>query len=1045
MSWEIVEEGDGVIAKFSQINLLMHKKQLIVFGGLVTAILVSLVLGYFGSTFGNRASVEQERPMDQLVGILYGRFDQRQPGFGITDYPGHTEAHVPKSYAKILLAELERNRNGMRPDLPNLGPAAGRWLLDNADLDNDGVVGWGVPIAWDAYGDGSENPADTTYTISTAIVVDALLDWMEQDPRSPGSEILSMVEAALRPFSDPEMRSPSGLAPYSFVSSDMQYDTFNPAAYLAGQLQRFSRITKDAGLADGLRVAADATVQALIAHRKVNPKTGSWYWHYSVQEDVTNDLPHASYIVHGLSEYARFGGAFADELDIEAAVDHLNEFEQEPTNEFMGYIRGWPLLQENIDRAARTYDIGMAMSLICELDQTSQLPQRLARELEKYRTKEGAYLKYPVGSDFVEPIVVNEYDAYLYQGAVACATLESRQLQSDAISVRLSDKASFRTRPNSTENSIPFVRPFSGKGVVTALDTPPSFVASSDKATLHFSASELPLAVFEVEGSHLSVVRTMPDDGLNLKQLAPNGLVIATLPLAVSAGTQPMLRAARMHDDVLSIILYDNVEQRNFLAQYKLELGSIVEIMKPLALPLLLDPAGGTYEMIPWVDILSFEGSLHIVGGTLNAQLTSGGIVEERWPDCLKVIEAVATSKGPAILCLAPESADVPYVILAPDGIDVPELEIGAVPYKLEFSDGRLIVKHAHNTDNYREMLVYDLERVQQNGWLEFGISNTEGRIPWSQIYYLNGFLDLLYVAERNEKIAEVMETLAPEVRHRLDLEISLVDQHWTEGRYATRAFTVDRSLSLFAVQTSRLLLLMNRYLQEQSSPISISGYRPLVRAVHCLENHIEVLAYGEEPAHWLSGEGANLKWPKGSKFYFDGVAVPYNHQNEWAYSVLRTPAVAECPDAARAATDIIELFQRRIAPNGNMPNSGTWDYWWGTAYDGWKPDDRVSENMVEYHGDHIKAWISFRSIDAMSNLAASDRLPARVRENLIASTRNLVSAGKLYPFVNFELTQHEESAVLFRSVALRYARMNSAWDLQSAVWAYLALVNDSD
>lgn len=30
----------------------------------------------------------------------------------------------------------------------------------------------------------------------------------------------------------------------------------------------------------------------------------------------------------------------------------------------------------------------------------------------------------------------------------------------------------------------------------------------------------------------------------------------------------------------------------------------------------------------------------------------------------------------------------------------------------------------------------------------------------------------------------------------------------------------------------------------------------------------------------------AHLRWPYGSAFYFDGLAVPYKHQNEWAYAM---------------------------------------------------------------------------------------------------------------------------------------------------------------
>src|SRR5262245_40059249 len=89
---------------------------------------------------------------------LYARLREllsvERSGYGATDYPGNLEEHIPKAYAAVLMAEVNRARmtGGV---LSPQGIAAGKWLLDNADLNGDGVVGWGIPIAWDAYGDGT--------------------------------------------------------------------------------------------------------------------------------------------------------------------------------------------------------------------------------------------------------------------------------------------------------------------------------------------------------------------------------------------------------------------------------------------------------------------------------------------------------------------------------------------------------------------------------------------------------------------------------------------------------------------------------------------------------------------------------------------------------------------------------------------------------------------------------------------------------------------------------------------------------------------------
>ena len=115
---------------------------------------------------------------------LRTKLDTAYPARGITDYTGGHVGDVPKGYAMVLLAELTYRRRHRDHPL-TLARTAGSWLLHHRDENRDGVIGWGVPAAWDAYGDGSTNPANTEYTISTAIVVDALLDWLERTVAAP--------------------------------------------------------------------------------------------------------------------------------------------------------------------------------------------------------------------------------------------------------------------------------------------------------------------------------------------------------------------------------------------------------------------------------------------------------------------------------------------------------------------------------------------------------------------------------------------------------------------------------------------------------------------------------------------------------------------------------------------------------------------------------------------------------------------------------------------------------------------------------------------
>ena len=77
----------------------------------------------------------------------------------------------------------------------------GEWLLGNTDID-----GWmaymasawltlGMPLEME-----SVNPPHNEYTITTAIAVKGLLDWLDADPDAPQEKIKSTVSLLLAPY-----------------------------------------------------------------------------------------------------------------------------------------------------------------------------------------------------------------------------------------------------------------------------------------------------------------------------------------------------------------------------------------------------------------------------------------------------------------------------------------------------------------------------------------------------------------------------------------------------------------------------------------------------------------------------------------------------------------------------------------------------------------------------------------------------------------------------------------------------------------------------
>ena len=69
----------------------------------------------------------------------------------------------------------------------------------------------------------------------------------------------------------------------------------------------------------------------------------------------------------------------------------------------------------------------------------------------------------------------------------------------------------------------------------------------------------------------------------------------------------------------------------------------------------------------------------------------------------------------------------------------------GGIPYCLHWDEsGAWGVNRAVTYEDRLMMLQHDVESIRGTGILDLGVDNREGRIAWSQVYYLNGFIDLI-------------------------------------------------------------------------------------------------------------------------------------------------------------------------------------------------------------------------------------------------------------------------------------------------------------
>lgn len=557
---------------------------------------------------------------------------------------------------------------------------------------------------------------------------------------------------------------------------------------------------------------------------------------------------------------------------------------------------------------------------------------------------------------------------------------------------------------------------------------------------ISFPFPGVPVDLKVINGEYNFSFRKMFDGELFRLTYDKSGVLLREQKIDIRGVDFPIFRASAVSNGGLYWVIYDNSKRKNYLIDvdhYQDASGLKVE------LPTFYPPAGGTYEMEPPVFFTGDgDGGFQLIAGALHARIKNGNVEGSRLADCETVVETLFTPNGPVVLCRAQEGKSSPYFLSVIDKNHLEYLDMAeGIPWRLRAQeDGGFSVSRARSEKDTLEMFLWDLRNSQQSGLMEFGVNNVEGRIPWSQIYYLNGLMDLLLLVDLHQNAHVVFSGVSGDLLSRVILEVQSLDDLLEKDKgFHTKGFTHDRSLALFAVQTSRLLLLFDRYTEELPGAPQLKNIEKLRRMVAGLDGHIDQLAHEGEEAVWMKKGTAHLRWPKCSAFYFDGMAVPFNHQNEWAYSLFnaaRVRGVNTDTPSLDSQRDIIEFFMERLGRKGGFPSKEGWHYWYGHAYDGWKKEDDLSCNMKSYPGDHGLAWISFRTIDLMSVLSALDFVSGLDNKKLLDSGQDAVKYGDVYPFAARSLLAAGRAPQIQIPVLERYYRITAPWEIANVPWA---------
>lgn len=167
--------------------------------------------------------------------------------------------------------------------------------------------GYGLPYPWDAFADGSVNPASTTYTVSLYQVGDVMLEAYKAGV-VPESAVASILDAL---FAQPRIRTSAGWAvAYSNAPGDVKagYVTHNvnaAAALLAW------KVTKAGIYGHHTPAVCAQLVRMLVAEEEATYVASSHDWRYADYRTRANDAVHNAVDIGAMMELSPVIGVHA--------------------------------------------------------------------------------------------------------------------------------------------------------------------------------------------------------------------------------------------------------------------------------------------------------------------------------------------------------------------------------------------------------------------------------------------------------------------------------------------------------------------------------------------------------------------------------------------------------------------------------------------------------------------------------------------------------------------------------------------------------------
>lgn len=302
----------------------------------------------------------------------------------------------PMTYGLVLSSESLHYKAAPNKESSERIKNATRWIIDNSDLNKDGNPGWGLPQSWDAFADGTINSENHPYTITTAIVLQGLLDalsiedfWTEVEEKEIKDLIADVILYWLKNvyIGDENI----GYLGYSQEPTDMVYTPNVSGMFLSSMVRALTDCEDIFNYTEKQFVTqhAHAIANKLVKTAKLENGMPYWdcvYYPTKVGNGNTrpNDLVHHIYILWGIEEYRAHFDKINIPFNLNQSIASVDSFWRE--NKIYSYPQNVVLAgnQEHLkDRPANLWGVGMMLAFYAKYGEVEKANSTL-KAIDKF-------------------------------------------------------------------------------------------------------------------------------------------------------------------------------------------------------------------------------------------------------------------------------------------------------------------------------------------------------------------------------------------------------------------------------------------------------------------------------------------------------------------------------------------------------------------------------------------------------------------------------------------------------------------------------------